>query len=274
MGIESKIRAITGFQSRGFTKDELVPLFIQVLNTPEKKIEYIMGSLTSSKEIYKNGGHVVMKGRDQIFRLHFDNRRRIMSEDCFEQSEDCFEQSEAGTKTKTKTKNETEKSFNLVDYTPCYSVGVFESSESGGNNQNVDSYVLLDSRPVKNVTESSNFRYLMKLSRNSNYNKETSGSGDNNYKGTKDKFVRSFLKGLLHTPPKFNLNNDFSSYADIITYLQEFDPTIKLTKSGISRLKNRKMIFRTVPRNVESLKFVDFIRLKYPDFDVDAFLEK
>jgi hypothetical protein len=197
-------------------------------------------------------------------------------------SEDCFEQSEAGTGTKTKTKTGTksyaEKSFDLADYTPLYSVSASgekgESCESDGDNQNMDSHVLLDSKPVKDVTESRKFRYLMRLSRNASYNKETSGSSGNAYKGTKDKFVRSFLKGLLHTPPRFNLINDFSGYAEIISYLKEFDPTIKLTKSGISHLKNRKMIFRSVPRNAESLKFVDFIKLKYPEFDVDSFLEK
>lgn len=249
---------------KGYTTDELVPYFIQVLNTPEKKIEYIMNSLTSAKEIYKDNGHVVMKSRDQTFRLHYDNRRHIISED------DLLKQK---TKTKTKTKTEDiddQEKFDLTEYTPIYSakhddyVVLFEG---------ISSHVLLDSRPVKDVDVSRNYRYLMKLSRNSSYNKETSGSSDNSYKSVRDIIVRNFLKGLLHTPPKFNLYNDFSTYDDIIVYLQEYDPTIKMTKSGVSNLKNRKMIFRAVPRNAESLKFVDFLKLKYPGFDVDSFLK-
>lgn len=275
---------------RGYTQEELVPYFIQELNTPEKKIEYIMNSLTSSKEIYKHGGHVIMKNRDQTFRLQFDNRRHIISEETFEVSND-------DTKIGVNGKTSYDSADDLADYTPVYSMknSVYsmknsvdsENSKNSNSNNSVDSdnswdnsienttsYVLLDSKPVKDVTESRNFRYLMKLSRNSAYNKETSGVTSNNYKGVKDILVRNFLKGLLHVPSKFNLQNDFHSYADIIAYLHSYDPSIKMTKSGISNLKNRKMIFRTVPRNNESLKFVEFVKLKYPDFDVDSFLSK
>ena len=45
------------------------------MKTEEKVIEYTMSSLRSASEIYKKGGHVTMKHRDQLFRLHYDNRR-------------------------------------------------------------------------------------------------------------------------------------------------------------------------------------------------------
>jgi hypothetical protein len=209
--LRSKIRALTGFQMKGYTPEELVPYFIEVLNTPEKKIEYIMTSLTSSKEIYKHGGHVIMKSRDQTFRLHFDNRRCIISEESFEVSN--------VTNNIQKTEPNDKPLYNLAEYSPLY-------SGENSNENAAASYVLLDSRPVKDVTESRIFRYLMKSSRNSAYNKETSGASTNSYKGIKDILVRNFLKGLLHVPPKFNLRNDFYSYADIIAYLQSYDPSI------------------------------------------------
>ena len=275
MGIESNIKAMTGFQMRGRNKDELVLDLIKVLSTADKKIEYVMESLTSSKEIYKHGGHVVMKSRDQIFRLHYDNRRRIMSEDVFEATEaaeatkvpnatEINKNKLLNSDTKTKTDPESKMEYNLLDYTPIYS----------GESNNDKRFILLDSRPVANVVESKNYRYLMKLSRNSAYNIETSGSTSNSYRNLQDKIVRCFLKGLLHTPPMYNLNYDFSSYTGVINYLKEYDPTIKLTRSSISNLKNRKMIIRSVPRNGESLAFVEFVKIRYPNFDGESFLGK
>ena len=46
-----------------------------VMKTEEKVIEYTMSSLRSASEVYKQGGNVTMKHRDQLFRLHYDNRR-------------------------------------------------------------------------------------------------------------------------------------------------------------------------------------------------------
>lgn len=221
LGIGSNIKALTGFQMKKYTRQELIDLFTLKMSSSDKAIEYVQTSLRSAKDIYKHGGHVTMMQRDQIFRLNHDNRRIIINE-------------------------------------------VGDSVDFSGT--------LLDSKPVKNVGESENLRYLMRLSRNSLYNKGTSGQSRNKYKSGKELIVRSFLKALLHEPPKYNLYNDFKTYSEIITYLQEYDESIKLTKQGLSHLKNRKMIFRVVPRTDESVRFTEFIKHKYPDFDVDAFL--
>jgi hypothetical protein len=78
LGFESKIIATTGFQHRMFRdKKALVDIFTQTIKTEYKTIEYIQSSLRSASEVYKHGGHVTMKYRDQLFRMHYDNRRKL-----------------------------------------------------------------------------------------------------------------------------------------------------------------------------------------------------
>lgn len=78
MGIDSKIVAATGFQRLGFTRSELVTLFKKTLGDNEKFFEFTRNSLRSAKDIFNKGGHVMMTGKDQIFRMFYDNRRKII----------------------------------------------------------------------------------------------------------------------------------------------------------------------------------------------------
>ena len=78
VGIESKIIATTGFQHRVYkTKNELLSGFLETIKSENKTLEFIQSRLRSATDIYKKGGHVIMQHRDQLFRLHFDNRRRL-----------------------------------------------------------------------------------------------------------------------------------------------------------------------------------------------------
>lgn len=78
MGLGSKILATTGFQNRAYgDKQELKELLISVFKSETKEVEYVQSSLRSAKDIYKHGGNVTMKFRDQIFRMHYDNRRQL-----------------------------------------------------------------------------------------------------------------------------------------------------------------------------------------------------
>jgi hypothetical protein len=132
---------------------------------------------------------------------------------------------------------------------------------------------LLDSEPLENVDDCRNLRSLMKFSKQKSYNKLTSGSSNSKYLNSLDVAVRTFLKGLMCIPPKYNLHNDFECYNDIIDYLKSYDIKIKVSKSNISRLKNRNMIFRSVPRTSDTLKFAEFLKLKYPDFDETSYFK-
>lgn len=76
MGLESGIQASTGFQTKVYrNRQQLLTLFEGVLKSERKELEYVQSSLRSAKEVYKDGGNVTMKYRDQIFRMHYDNRR-------------------------------------------------------------------------------------------------------------------------------------------------------------------------------------------------------
>lgn len=44
----------------------------------DKKIEYLQKSLRGGNEIYKKGGHVVMKYKERNFSLKYDNRRKVL----------------------------------------------------------------------------------------------------------------------------------------------------------------------------------------------------
>jgi hypothetical protein len=81
LGIDSRIKASTGFQSYGYEQKELVSKFISVLSSEDKYFEYIQNSLRGAVDIFKKGGHVTMVYRDQIFRLFYDNRREIIETD-------------------------------------------------------------------------------------------------------------------------------------------------------------------------------------------------
>ena len=53
LGIESKIKATTGFQSYGYNQDELIAFFKNILSSKDKYFEYTQSSLRGANEIYK-----------------------------------------------------------------------------------------------------------------------------------------------------------------------------------------------------------------------------
>lgn len=61
--------AATGFQRKGYEKDELVTLFKETLKSKEKLFEFTRGSLRSVKDIFQKGGNVIMTLKDQLFYL-------------------------------------------------------------------------------------------------------------------------------------------------------------------------------------------------------------
>ena len=78
MGIETPITATTGFQRGGYSKIELITLFNKTLAGKKKYFEFTRKSLRSAKDIFQKGGHVLATYKDQMFRLFFDNRRKII----------------------------------------------------------------------------------------------------------------------------------------------------------------------------------------------------
>jgi hypothetical protein len=58
----------------------MLELFINTMKTEHKTIEYVQSRLRSASDIYKKGGQVVMVKKDQLFRMHFYNRRVLQGE--------------------------------------------------------------------------------------------------------------------------------------------------------------------------------------------------
>ena len=84
LSVDANIRATTGFQVRNINLDDLKGKFLDVLSKEDKSLEYIQFSLRSAKDIYVKGGHVTSVYKDQIYRLHYDNRRLIQTPEKFE----------------------------------------------------------------------------------------------------------------------------------------------------------------------------------------------
>jgi len=135
------------------------------------------------------------------------------------------------------------------------------------------SKILLDSKPVPNVEYCRNLRFLGKLNKQRIYNKLSSTLTGNKYKDYSDLAIRNFIKGLLSSPQRFGLDNSLTNYSEIIVFIRGFKPKIKISKFSISRLKNRQIIFKPVPRTKETLKFVEYIKTKFKDFDENTFLQ-
>ena len=99
----------------------------------------------------------------------------------------------------------------------------------------------MDSKPLESINQGKNLRFINNLSKNKLYGKFTSGGKSiSGYNSGEELTIRSFLKGLLSTPPKFNLNRDgFYNYTDIVDYLKEFNPKIKISESELALIKHK-----------------------------------
>jgi hypothetical protein len=226
LGLESKIIATTGIQHKAFEgKDAMLKTFLKAVKSESKTIEYVQGRLRSASEIYKKGGHVTMVRRDQLFRLHFDNRRVLEWE-----------------------------------------TSIPASIEN-----------LVDSKPLEEINQGKNLRFIARLCKNKQYGKYTNiERGVNLYKDNTEIAIRKFLVGLLSTPPRFNLNREsFYSYASILEYLSIFNPASQLTVRDISVLQNRVKeignISLPLKKTKESEEFVKYIQQEFKEFDLVEF---
>jgi hypothetical protein len=55
-------------------------VFTDTFKSDDKTLEYIQSRLRSATDIYKHGGHVTMVYRDQLFRMHYDNKRVLVDD--------------------------------------------------------------------------------------------------------------------------------------------------------------------------------------------------
>lgn len=222
MGLGSSILATTGFQNRAYqNKKELKGLLEEVFKTETKELEYVQTTLRSAKDIYTRGGNVTMKYRDQIFRMHYDNRRVLASESSIPPT--------------------IEK--------------------------------LVDSVPVPEISVGKNLRYLGSILKKKQYSRFISSKGVKNvYEKSSEVPLRNFIKGLLSSPPLFNLpTNAFESYVSVLDFIKRYDPSIKMSEDRLVKYKLRKVKLGKIQRTKECEDFVKYVKQRFPLFDESGF---
>jgi hypothetical protein len=173
------------------TKEEFLKGFIGVLKSETKTLEFRQSRLRSATEIYVKGGHVTMVHKDQIFRMHFDNRRVLEWESTIPST---------------------------IEH-------------------------LIDSKPLTTISHGKNLRFISRLSKNKLYAKYLGVKRKENISSSnkeEEVIVRTFIKGLLSTPPKYNLNRfKVKTYREIIDYIHQYNPSIKLNESALAMVQRR-----------------------------------
>jgi hypothetical protein len=76
---DGSIKASTGLQTRKVPVEELTSLFREAMSSENKTIYFIQQTLTSAKDVYLNGNHVVMNYADRRFRMGFDHKRLLLN---------------------------------------------------------------------------------------------------------------------------------------------------------------------------------------------------
>jgi hypothetical protein len=222
IGYESKILATTGFQNKVYkNRQELLLLLESVMTSECKTLEYVQGRLRSASDIYKQGGNVTKKYRDQLFRLHYDNRRLLNWES-----------------------------------------SIPPSLEN-----------LIDSNPHSAVTDGKNLRFIGSLLKKNTYGKYLSGGGvSTKYADKSELAVRNFVKGLVSSPPKYNLPpHEFITNIEILDYVKRYKPELKLSVDQVSLYKNRVVKLGKLQKTKQTEEFVNYVLKRFPCFDTKSF---
>jgi hypothetical protein len=135
---------------------------------------------------------------------------------------------------------------------------------------------LLDSKPLLDMDHCKTLRFLSKFPFSLPYNKNNTNRGQTRYKTHIEIAVRNFIKAYYSTNNKFGLlGNEFKFTTDLITFINGITSTkeLRLSVYSISKLKNRRMIFRPVPPTNENIRFCKMVKMKYPQFRDDLFLK-
>jgi hypothetical protein len=135
------------------------------------------------------------------------------------------------------------------------------------------SHVLLDSKPLKSVSQGENLRYISKLPKIKQYSRYSNfGSPDLKYKKTEDLAVINFIKGIVAEPPMFNLHRlDLKKNKHIVEFIKQYDKNTKISANSIAALKGRAITLKSVPRSKETEEFVKYVKSTFQNFDEENF---
>lgn len=137
-----------------------------------------------------------------------------------------------------------------------------------------------DSKPWDGVEAPRRIRELLKVVRTEPYSKLLTIKSSNKYKNVTEVSIRNFIKGYFNFDGAlFGLKGDeFMNYNEIVEFVKEFTTlnNIKynVTTKSISKLKNRNNIIKQVPRDENTLKFVEYIIKKFPYFKEADFFSR
>lgn len=211
-----------------------------------KEVEFVQQTLRGPKSIIKYGGHVTKEYADRKYRFTYDNKRVVLIPTEYQDAE---------------------KSYKLKD-------GVEIDFAS----------TMFYTRPGESVEEIRKLRNIFAIPKTSAYSQRSGSSVKSVYKDYTELAIRSFIKGSVSTPPKFNLPG-FENYEALIEFIKEYLTEKGLlngsrkrlvpTKQRISNLKVRmtNQVIKTVPRTPETEAFVEYVKNTYKDFDDQTFLD-
>ena len=234
-----------------------------VIYNDDRSIEFLQTTLRSALEISKFGGHVTMKYEDRKFSLLYDNRRFIQDDKLLEQLLE--------NNTIKMSFNESESEISKIELIKLSKRGYYNNSKFDLT-KSFKEHLLLDSKPLKNSVSCFNLRKIASKIRVSDYNQRTSFKIDTKYKNYSDIAIRNFIKGIYSKPPIYSgIAERFKDYSSLIAFIKGFDTKFKISKQSISNMKNRKIIHKQVPRTDETITFVNYIKMKFPDFNESLF---
>lgn len=135
---------------------------------------------------------------------------------------------------------------------------------------------LLDSKPLLNTAQAEVFRYFASFTKPANYSKFGINLNNINkklYQNYEELAIRNFIRALTHNQLNLELKA-FNRYEDIVKFIHLKYPKYKLTTQNISLIKGRGAYsLKTVPNTKEVRDFVDYILIKFPNFDKDLFIK-
>jgi hypothetical protein len=128
---------------------------------------------------------------------------------------------------------------------------------------------ILVSMPIKDSDHALLLRTAKSLDRSKKYTQNSHVVANSRYSNYLELGVRNFVKFLLADKLNLNYKDNFSSYKELVDYIKLYDNNININERIIIKYKqdSKFKIPRLVPRITEVTKFIDYIKLKFPNFD-------
>jgi hypothetical protein len=136
--------------------------------------------------------------------------------------------------------------------------------------------VLIDSKPLQDISQGENLRFISKIPKLKQYSRFSNAvCSSTRYKKSEDLAVINFIPALVSEPPLFNLHRvGLEKNKDIVEFIKQFNPSTKVNENSIALLKNRSIKWRSVPRTKHSEDFVKYLLHRFKEFDESSFFRR